>query len=91
MAPAGGEQPQIDARMLSHSDGFYLPNVRSTPRKLQNVSTTSTQVRSDDGKHYSDWNPTTGTITHSVEGGKHVSTVSVMAASPTLPTTASTS
>ncbi len=72
----GGEQPQIDARMLSHSDGFYLPNVRSTPRKLQNVSTTSTQVRSDDGKHYSDWNPTTGTITHSVEGGKHVSTVS---------------
>lgn len=72
----GGEQPQIDARMISHSDGFYLPNVRSTPRKLSNVSTTSTQIRSDDGKHFSDWNPTTGTISHSVDGGKHVSTVS---------------
>lgn len=72
----GGEQPQIDARMISHSDGFYLPNVRSTPRKLSNVSTTSTQIRSDDGKHFTDINPTTGTITHSVEGGKHVSTVS---------------
>lgn len=72
----GGEQPQVDARMSSLSDGFYLSNVRSTPRKLKDVSTTSTQVRSDDGKHFSDWNPTTGTITHSVEGGKHTSTVS---------------
>jgi len=72
----GGEQPQIDARMLSHSDGFYLPNVRSMPRKLQNVSTTSTQIRSDDGKTVSDLNPTTGTISHSVDGGKHVTTVS---------------
>lgn len=72
----GGEQPQIDARMISHSDGFYLPNVRSNPRKLQNVSTTSTQIRSDDGKHFSDWNPTKGTISHSVDGGKHVTTVS---------------
>lgn len=72
----GGDQPQIDARMSSLSDGFYLSNVRSTPRKLQNVSTTSTQMRSDDGKHFTDLNPTTGAITHSVEGGRHVTTMS---------------
>lgn len=67
----GGEQPQVDARMVSHSDGFYLSNVRSTPRKLENVSTSSTQMRSDDGKHMVDLHPQKG-ITHSVEGGKHV-------------------
>jgi hypothetical protein len=71
----GGEQPAIDARTMSLSDGFYLPNVRSTPRKLDKVSTTSTQVRSDDGKHVSDWNPTTGSISHSVENGRHVTSM----------------
>lgn len=71
----GGEQNQGDARMHDMSDAFYIPGVRSNPRKLKNVSTTSTQMRSDDGKHFTDLHPEKG-ITHSVEDGKHV--VSIM-------------
>ncbi len=44
----GGEQDAVDARMHSLSDGFYIPGVRSDPRKLKGVSTTSTQTRTDD-------------------------------------------
>jgi hypothetical protein len=68
---SGGEQNQGDARMHDMSDAFYIPGVRSNPRKLNNVSTTSTQMRSDDGKHFTDLHPEKG-ITHSVDGGKHV-------------------
>lgn len=70
----GDVQPQADTRMHSLSDGFYIPGVRSTPRKLKNVSTTSTQIRSDDGKHFSELNPKDG-IKHSVGDGKHVVTM----------------
>lgn len=70
----GGEQNQGDARMHDMSDAFYIPGVRSTPRKLKNVSTTSTQMRSDDGKHFTDLHPEKG-ITHSVDGGQHVMSI----------------
>lgn len=68
----GGVQQQIDARMHNLADAIYIPGIRADPQRLKDVSTTSTQIRSDDGKHLSDWNPTAGTITHSVDGGKHV-------------------
>ncbi len=71
----GGEQPETDARRHSLSDAIYLPGVRNTPRKLNNVSTTAAQIRSDDGKHYSELDPKKG-ITHSVDGGKHVVSMS---------------
>lgn len=71
----GGEQPEMDARRHSLSDAIYLPGVRNTPRKLQNVSTTAAQMRSDDGKHFSELDPAKG-ITHSVDNGKHVVTMS---------------
>lgn len=70
----GGEQNQGDARMHDMSDAFYIPGIRSTPRKLKNVSTTSTQMRSDDGKHFTDLHPEKG-ITHSVDGGQHVMSI----------------
>jgi hypothetical protein len=50
----GGEQKQVDARMHDLSDGVYLPGVRSNPRKLQGVSTNSTQTRTDDKKSLHD-------------------------------------
>lgn len=71
----GGEQPEMDARRHSLSDAIYLPGVRNTPRKLKDVSTTAAQIRSDDGKHYSELDPKKG-ITHSVDGGKHVVSMS---------------
>lgn len=66
----GNAQPQIDARMHSLSDGFYIPGVRSNPRKLKEVSTTSTQMRSDDGKHNFDLHPENGPSLMADEG-KH--------------------
>jgi hypothetical protein len=50
----GGEQGAVDARMHSLSDGVYIPGIRSDPRKLKGVSTTSTQTRTDDKKSLHD-------------------------------------
>jgi hypothetical protein len=62
----GGVQPQIDARMHDLSDGFAMMGFRSTPRALSGVSSTSTQIRSDDGLHVIDLHPGTGlTLTSS--------------------------
>lgn len=67
----GGAQPAIDARRNNLSDGFFIPGVRSTPNKLKNVSTTSAQTRSDDGKHVFDLHPNNGP-SMSADNGKHV-------------------
>ncbi len=57
---SGGVQAQIDARMHDLSDGFALVGFKSAPKALSNVSSTSTQLRSDDGQHVVDLNPSTG-------------------------------
>jgi len=67
----GGMQPQVDARMHDLSDAIYCPGLRSTPRKLKDVSTTSAQMRSDDGKHMFDMHPENGPKM-SADGGKTV-------------------
>jgi hypothetical protein len=47
---SGGIQSQAELRMHDLSDGFVLPGVRSQPRVLSGgVSTSATQIRSDDG------------------------------------------
>lgn len=46
---SGGIQPPMEARMHDLSDGFVFLGFRSQPRKLSNVSTTTCQLRSDDG------------------------------------------
>jgi len=47
----GGVQKQPDGALYRHDigDGFAIFGVRSNPRALTNYSTTSTQLRSDDG------------------------------------------
>lgn len=57
---SGGVQAQIDARMHDLSDGFALVGFKSSPKALSNVSSSSTQLRSDDGQHVVDLNPSTG-------------------------------
>lgn len=49
----GGIQPQLEERWHNFSDGFFIPGIRSTPRKLNPpASTNSAQLRSDDGMTY---------------------------------------
>lgn len=67
----GGTQPQVDARMHDLSDAIYVPGLKDTPSKLKNVSKTSAQLRSNDGKHVFDMHPKNGP-TMSADEGKHV-------------------
>jgi hypothetical protein len=64
---SGGTQGQVDSRTHSLSDGFAFVGFRSNPRAISDVSSESTQIRSDDGKHVVDIHPQTG-LTLSSEG-----------------------
>lgn len=57
----GGIQPPMEARMHDLSDGFAILGYSSQPRVLSNVSTTSMQMRSDDGTVFVDASPDTVT------------------------------
>ena len=57
----GGVQMQVDGRSHALSDASFHPGGRSDPRKLQQVSTDSHQIRSDDKKVVIDHHPTKGT------------------------------
>ncbi|WP_257819830.1 Gp138 family membrane-puncturing spike protein [Burkholderia glumae] len=69
---SGGVQELADTRMHSLSDGFALLGFRSQPRVLTNVSTTSAQLRSDDGTTYVDLNPMAGTLKLVAPGGLEI-------------------
>lgn len=53
----GGIQNQPVLRMHDLSDGFVLPGIRSRPRTLAAVSTTTAQLRSDDGAAFVELDP----------------------------------
>lgn len=60
---SGGHQnQQAIMRMHDLSDGFVFAGVRSQPRVIANVSTNSTQLRSDDGTAIIELNPTSHAI-----------------------------
>ena len=48
----GGVRPQLEYRIHDLSDGFCDPKVWSQPNVLSNVSTSTVQLRSDDGACY---------------------------------------
>jgi len=58
----GGVQGQTRMRMHDLSDGFVLVGPRSQPRVLSSVSTTTVQLRSDDGSAFIELNPTSHQI-----------------------------
>ncbi|AIO25385.1 Gp138 family membrane-puncturing spike protein [Burkholderia cepacia] len=66
---SGGVQEQAALRMHDLSDGFALLGFRSRPRALAGVSSTSTQLRSDDGSTYIDLNPTLQKVRIVAPGG----------------------
>ncbi|WP_186205929.1 Gp138 family membrane-puncturing spike protein [Burkholderia gladioli] len=75
---SGAVQEQAEVRMHSLSDGFVLLGFRSQPRALSNVSTTSAQLRSDDGATFIDLNPTAGTLKLVAPGGLEIDAPTVM-------------
>ncbi len=77
----GGVQRAASRRMHHITDSLSFHPIRSNKNKLEGVSKTSTQLRSDatggDGKakHVVDFDQANGRITHSVDSGKHVVTL----------------
>lgn len=57
---SGGVQSQIDARTHDLSDGFAFVGFKAQPSALDNISSTSTQIRSNDGTMVIDFNPGSG-------------------------------
>ncbi|WP_051988466.1 Gp138 family membrane-puncturing spike protein [Bosea sp. UNC402CLCol] len=47
---SGGEQVPADASMHSLSNGYFTPGLKSNPNAIDGISTSSTEIRSDDGK-----------------------------------------
>ncbi|MGO4412496.1 Gp138 family membrane-puncturing spike protein [Cupriavidus sp. KB_39] len=66
---SGGVQEQAELRMHDLSDGFVLLGFRSVPRALANVSTTATQLRSENGATYIEMNPTLQKVKIVAPGG----------------------
>ena len=46
---SGSDSPPPDASVASLSNGFFIPGVKSDPKALSDVSTSATEIRSDDG------------------------------------------
>lgn len=64
----GGVQSPVDARRHHLADARYIPGGRSDPRKLDPApSTSSHQIRSDDGNHVVDVHPSNGVTTASTK------------------------
>lgn len=63
----GGVQPQVDLRSHDLSNAFAFVGFKSNGKALENVSSASTQIRSDDGKQVVDMHPSSG-LTLTSEG-----------------------
>ncbi len=74
---SGGVQEQAELRMHDLSDGFVLLGFRSKPRALSSVSTTTAQLRSDDGKTYVDLDPAGQIVKVKAPGGMVLDTPTV--------------
>lgn len=55
-----GDQPQAEMRAHDVSNAFAMVGFKSEPKALSSVSSTSTQIRSDDGKQVFDIHPANG-------------------------------
>lgn len=66
---SGGIQEQAELRMHDLSDGFVFVGVRSQPRRIANVSTNATQLRSDDGSTFVELDPASQKVRIVAPGG----------------------
>ncbi len=66
---SGKAQPSTDLRSHDLSDGIALVGLTSQARPLTGVSTSSVQLRSDDGSTVIDLNPAAQTVTLKAPGG----------------------
>ena len=71
---SGGVQEQAERRMHDLSDGFVFVGVRSQPRTIPGISTSVTQLRSDDGAAFFELDPSSHKLRIVAPGGLEVVT-----------------
>lgn len=71
---SGGVQVQSEFRMHDLSDGFVLPGPFSQATKIAGISTTTAQLRSNDGSTYVELNPTGQIVNVVAPGGMTITT-----------------
>lgn len=83
---SGGVQPQAELRMHDLSDGFVMLGFRSVPRVISALSTTSAQLRTDDGAAYVGVNSATHEIDVTTSGNiiANAASATVTAATTTI-------
>jgi hypothetical protein len=69
---SGGVQVQAELRMHDLSDGFAIPGPFSQATKISGFSSTTTQLRSNDGSTYIELNPSTQAVKVVAPGGFEV-------------------
>jgi hypothetical protein len=84
----GGIQAPVEARMHALSDGHAFVGISSVPNVISDISTTETQLRSDDGSTSISLNPTAQTLALVAPGGVtingNVAIAGTLAASDTI-------
>ena len=68
-AQSGGVQPPSDARRHDLSDAFAIVGPQSQANKISNISTSKTQLRSDDGATYVELDATGQIVNITAPGG----------------------
>lgn len=66
---SGGVQPPIESRMHDLSDGFAIVGPMSQANKISNISTSTTQLRSNDGSTYVELDPNGQILNFVAPGG----------------------
>ncbi|WP_041270455.1 Gp138 family membrane-puncturing spike protein [Frateuria aurantia] len=74
---SSGIQPPSSKRRQAISDAFAVPGSLSKPARLQNISTSTAQLRSVDGKTYVDLDPTGQVVKITAPGGLVIDAPSV--------------
>lgn len=74
---SGGIQVQAELRMHDLSDGFAIPGPFSQATKISGFSTTSTQLRSNDGTTYVELNPSGKVVNVVAPGGMTITAPTV--------------
>jgi len=74
---AGGVQVQSELRMHDLSDGFAIPGPFSQATKISNISTTTAQLRSNDGSTYVELNPSGKVVNVVAPGGMTITAPTV--------------
>ncbi|MCL5500635.1 hypothetical protein M5Y49_18345 [Escherichia coli] len=74
----GGVQKPVDLRMHDLSDAFAIVGPQSQAHKISGISTSSVEIRSDDGATKLSLNPSSGAINGTAPGGFNLNGLKIL-------------